>query len=111
MTRNLDKRIELMFPVEDAGHKATVLQALRAMFRDNVKARRLNADGTYTRVHPEPGQAPWRVQQAMQDDAHKRIAQARERAGAAFEGEHGNLPPGPGDAAGEPPRGRAGVAS
>ena len=49
MTRNLDKRIELMFPVEDPGHKATVLHALRAMFRDTVKARRLNADGT---LHP-----------------------------------------------------------
>ena len=57
MTRNLDKRIELMFPIEDPGHKATVLHALRAMFRDTVKARRLNADGAYTRVLPEPGQA------------------------------------------------------
>ena len=40
MTRNLDKRIELMFPVEDRGAQgARCLHALRAMFRDNVKAR------------------------------------------------------------------------
>ena len=45
MDRNLDKRVELMFPVEDPAHKATVLYALRAMFRDNVKARCLRADG------------------------------------------------------------------
>ena len=36
MTRNFDKRIELLFPVERAEHKAKVLHALRAMFRDNV---------------------------------------------------------------------------
>ncbi|MEO7275515.1 MAG: polyphosphate kinase 1 [Vicinamibacterales bacterium] len=93
MTRNLDKRIELMFPVEDAGHQATVLNALRAMFRDTVKARRLNADGSYTRVTPEPGQPAFRVQQQMQDDAHRRIAQARERASAGFQAEVGHTPP------------------
>ena len=45
MTRNLDKRVELMFPLDRADHKAKVLYALRAMFRDNVKARQLNPDG------------------------------------------------------------------
>ena len=37
MTRNLDKRVELMFPVEHAEHKARVIYTLRAMFRDTVK--------------------------------------------------------------------------
>ena len=40
MTRNLDKRVELMFPVEDAEARAKVVYALRAMFRDNAKTRR-----------------------------------------------------------------------
>ena len=92
MTRNLDKRIELMFPVEDPGHKATVLHALRSMFRDTVKARRLDADGIYTRVQPEPGQSPCRVQQMMQEEAHRRIAQALERAGTAFQAEERHAP-------------------
>jgi polyphosphate kinase len=39
MSRNLDKRIELMFPIDDAANRDRVLHALRAMFRDNVKAR------------------------------------------------------------------------
>jgi polyphosphate kinase len=39
MTRNLDRRIELMFPIENAELKATVVLALQAMFRDTVKAR------------------------------------------------------------------------
>ena len=50
MSRNLDRRIELMFPVEQPDHKASVLHALRSMFRDNVKARTLGADGDYTRA-------------------------------------------------------------
>ncbi len=36
MTRNLDKRIELMFPVDDPDHQARVLHVLRAMFRDTT---------------------------------------------------------------------------
>jgi polyphosphate kinase len=106
MTRNLDKRIELMFPVEDPGHKATVLHALRSMFRDTIKARRLNADGQYTRVVAEPGQSECRVQQLMQDEAHKRIAQARERAGVAFRAEHGRTPQSGAAAADGPARSR-----
>jgi hypothetical protein len=39
MTRNLDKRVELMFPIEQSEHRARVLHALRWMFRDNVKSR------------------------------------------------------------------------
>jgi len=47
MTRNLDKRVELMFPVESEDCRRRVLAALEAMFRDNVKGRRLLPDGTY----------------------------------------------------------------
>jgi polyphosphate kinase len=49
MTRNLDKRAELMFPIEQPEHKVKVLDALRAMFRDTEKGRWLQADGTYRR--------------------------------------------------------------
>ena len=57
MTRNMDKRIELMFPIEDPGHKAAIMHALRSMFRDTTKARRLGADGVYTRVAPSGARA------------------------------------------------------
>jgi len=84
MTRNFDKRIELMFPVERADHKAKVLHALRAMFRDNVKARQLQPDGSYRRRVASAGEDYFRVQQVMQDEA-KRVAQlARENAGVTF---------------------------
>jgi polyphosphate kinase len=84
MTRNLDRRVELMFPVEDPGHKASVLHALRAMFRDNVKARVLGSDGTYTRRSPGADETSCRVQMALQEDARRRTAQAIERAGVTF---------------------------
>ncbi len=84
MTRNLDKRIELMFPVEHPAHKATVVQALRAMFQDTVKARCLGADGVYTRVKPVKNEAPFQVQQWLHDEARRRAAQSAERAGVTF---------------------------
>src|SRR5687767_5816376 len=85
MTRNLDKRIELMFPVEQEDHRKTVLAALRAMFRDNVKARRLGPDGVYTRVTPAKGEAPYRAQYALQEDARRAEEIARDRAGLTFQ--------------------------
>ena len=85
MNRNLDKRIEIMFPVEHDDHKRTVLNALRAMFRDNVKARRLGNDGVYRRVRRPKGEAPLRVQQFLQDEAHRAASLARERLGTTFQ--------------------------
>ncbi|MEQ8200227.1 MAG: RNA degradosome polyphosphate kinase [Syntrophomonadaceae bacterium] len=50
MTRNLDRRIEIMFPVEDEDNKARVKDILDAYLRDTVKARILRNDGRYYRV-------------------------------------------------------------
>ena len=88
MTRNLDKRIELMFPVANAEHRSRVLHALRAMFRDNEKARLLTASGEYVRVEAPPGEPPFRVQHHLQDEARERRARARDRAGVVFVPEH-----------------------
>jgi polyphosphate kinase len=84
MTRNLDRRVELMFPVEDKNHKALVLHTLRSMFRDTVKRRQLTADGTYVPVVPGPGEEPFRVQYVLMEEAQRRAAQAREREGITF---------------------------
>ena len=84
MSRNLDRRVELMFPVDDPAHKATILQALRAMFRDNVKARHLRPDGSYERPPRPEGEPPFRVQQYLQEEAHRRTELARGRAGVTL---------------------------
>jgi polyphosphate kinase len=84
MSRNLDRRVELMFPVEHSPHKVVVLNALRAMFRDNVKARVLGSDGVYTRVSPAGTDPICRVQVTLQEEARRRTAQAIDRAGVTF---------------------------
>jgi polyphosphate kinase len=84
MTRNLDKRVELLFPILQADHKTTVVNALRSMFRDNVKARRLRPDGVYVPVPRKRGEPPCRVQQVLQADARRRTAAAVERLGVTF---------------------------
>jgi polyphosphate kinase len=84
MTRNLDKRIELMFPVEQAEHKARVIDTLRSMFRDTVKSRWLGADGVYRRRRLAHGEAPFRVQEHLQEEARRLASLARDRAGVSF---------------------------
>src|SRR5262249_25255241 len=84
MSRNLDKRVELMFPIETPEHKAKVLVALRAMFQDTVKARWLDADGVYRRRLAQPGESPLRVQSFLQAEAQRRQLRARERTGVSF---------------------------
>jgi polyphosphate kinase len=50
MERNLDKRIELLFPVTDAAHKKRCKAILETCFSDNTNAWRLQPDGTYVTV-------------------------------------------------------------
>jgi polyphosphate kinase len=92
MTRNLDKRIELMFPVETAAHKAKVLYALRAMFRDTAKARWLSADGSYQRRGPAPGDPEFRAQAHLQEEARRLASLARDRDGVSFRPEESARP-------------------
>lgn len=84
MTRNLDKRIELMFPIDNPVHKTKVLNVLRLMFRDTVKSRRLEPDGIYRRRTPAPDEPPVRVQQLLQNEAHRTALLARDAAGVSF---------------------------
>jgi polyphosphate kinase len=56
MPRNFNRRVELMFPIEDPRLHERILHGILGVYlADNVKARRLNGDGTYTRVPAPPG--------------------------------------------------------
>jgi polyphosphate kinase len=63
MPRNLDRRVETLFPVEDPGLR-TYLRAdvLDAYMRDTVNASELHPDGSYTRVRPGPDEPPFDAQ-------------------------------------------------
>ena len=57
MPRNLYRRVETLFPVEDEGIKASIRDDILAIhLRDNVKARRMRSDGCYERIQPEEGE-------------------------------------------------------
>lgn len=49
MPRNLDRRVELLFPIEDAELAQRARKMLETSFRDTVKARVMAPGGTYTR--------------------------------------------------------------
>jgi polyphosphate kinase len=69
MPRNLDSRIELMFPVESPGCRRKVLDTFDALFQDNVKGRRLQSDGTW-RVPPRaPGVERFDAQEYLRAEA------------------------------------------
>ena len=80
MPRNLDRRIELLFPVAPESRKK-VLDVLDAMFQDNVKGRRLQPDGTYRRRKNPRGDEPFRAQVHLYKQTQRALEKAR--AGAA----------------------------
>lgn len=50
MPRNLDRRIELLFPIEDRQVRDRVMEVLNIQLADTVKARIMEPDGQYSRV-------------------------------------------------------------
>ena len=50
MPRNLDKRVEIVFPVEDEKIKKEVMHILEIQMEDNVKAHILQPDGSYEKI-------------------------------------------------------------
>ena len=56
MQRNLDHRVEVVFPVENKEHiKYLRNHVLETYLKDNARARILQSNGTYTRLIPEAG--------------------------------------------------------
>lgn len=49
MPRNLDRRVELLCPIEDAAARQRLIGLLDTYFQDSEKARKLSADGRYRR--------------------------------------------------------------
>lgn len=66
MSRNLFRRVEACFPIDDPKLKKRVLdEALGVYFRDNVQAWELRSDGTYERQTPGEGEEPFVAQTAL----------------------------------------------
>lgn len=57
MTRNMEKRVEILFPIFDGSIKSRISKLLSIMLTDNVKAREQDSSGNYhyvSRIADEP---------------------------------------------------------
>ena len=64
MPRNLNRRVELMFPVDDKALKQRIIGTLKLQWRDNVQSRELKADGHYEKVAAD-GEPPVSSQEVL----------------------------------------------
>lgn len=72
MDRNLTRRVEVVFPIEQADLKARVIEEiLKTSLQDNQKSRLLLPDGTYRRAVAKEGEEPVRSQLRFLEMAKK----------------------------------------
>ena len=69
MGRNLDRRVELMIPIENASAKSRLLRILKSYFDDNFSAMELQTDGTYEPVVKKKKKGTNRSQKNLYDEA------------------------------------------
>ena len=73
MTRNLDKRVELLVPIEAKDCKSRLIKILNVHLSDNVKSWKLLPDGEYVRDTERKGKKDVRSQEKLYLDACKKI--------------------------------------
>jgi polyphosphate kinase len=75
MPRNLDSRVELVAPVEDAGLRAEMCDVLERCFADNSNSWDLGADGEWTRIRRGADEPRRDVQAELRERAASRAAE------------------------------------
>ena len=78
MKRNIDRRLELVFPVRDARIRRRLVGMLKTYFKDNVKAWEMLEDGRYRRV-AQKGK-PVRAQETFYNQAVSAVRSAEHAA-------------------------------
>ncbi len=81
MERNLDRRVEVLFPVEDPELRSMLFEILRVHLQDNVQARELLADGSYRHLVPGEGEPRIHAQEWMLE--HRGMWNRRSDGGAS----------------------------
>ncbi len=82
MPRNFYRRVEVAFPVESPDLQAELIEEiLPAFLSDRVKARELQADGSYLRLKPAPGETPAQAQLFFRNRARARLLIEAEKPG------------------------------
>ena len=72
MQRNLNARVEAVFPLDDPRLRREVLAVLDLGLRDNVKARELLPNGVYVRARRKPGQRRLDSQARLMERSRRR---------------------------------------
>ena len=85
MTRNLDRRVELLVPVESPACRDRLIQILDMCFLDTVKARQLMPDGTYQRAESAGRKKAVRSQEMFYRRAVEQARAAEKSEGIVFE--------------------------
>jgi len=85
MPRNLDRRVELLTPIEDNACRRRLINILESYFRDNVKARRLHSNGGYSPVKLRGKRKPYRSQQELYDQVCATVKAAAQSKRTIFE--------------------------
>jgi len=81
MPRNLDYRVEVLFPVEDATLRAELTATMTALMADNAAAWQLQPDGAWERVRPKKGDRPRSAQATLMRRARRRVVTPGPRTG------------------------------
>jgi len=77
MPRNLERRVEILFPIERPELKEKIMHILQYQLQDNLKSHILQADGTYEKVDKR-GKILFGSQAAFCMEAEKEAAQLKE---------------------------------
>ncbi|VAX40028.1 Polyphosphate kinase [hydrothermal vent metagenome] len=84
MPRNLDRRVELLVPIDDEVCRDKLIAILECYFFDTQKARRILSDGSYEMVSPAKNEKPFRSQQKLYDAARQAIKQEKKSQRTTF---------------------------
>ncbi len=80
MPRNFYRRVEIAFPIEAPALRDEIIQEVLPRFlRDHGKARELQADGTYVRLHAAEGEEPAQAQLQFREHSRRQAKKLAEK--------------------------------
>lgn len=85
MPRNLDRRIELLVPVDDPSCRDRLIDILECYFKDRIKARRLQPDGSWQKMRKSSSSLRVPAQEWLYDQTRQQFERAEISRQSAFE--------------------------
>jgi polyphosphate kinase len=80
MPRNLEHRVEVLAPIEDAAAKAEIASTLDVLLADTAASWELDDEGTWNRIRPKKEDRSRSAQAVLMRRARRRVSLARSRA-------------------------------